>query len=78
MEVLAAASDLPTLENFVYGDTPSETALRSLVNDLLLSPEEFAVSQYELSSKHDLRPLVLRTAWTYLELGGALKRGTPF
>ncbi len=78
VEVFAAASDLPTLENFVYGDTPSESALKSLVDELLYLPEEFAVSQYELSSRHDLRPLVLRTALTYLELQGALKRGTPF
>jgi len=78
VEVLAASADLATLENFVYGDTPSEASLQSLVNELLNMPEEFAISQYELSGKHDLRPLVLRTALTYLELAGALRRGTPF
>jgi ATP-dependent DNA helicase RecQ len=78
VEMFASAADLPSLENFVYGDTPSEAALRSLVRDLLSQPEEFALSSYDLSAKHDLRPLVLRTALTYLELLGALSKGTPF
>jgi ATP-dependent DNA helicase RecQ len=32
---------------------------------------------HTLSSRHDLRPLVLRTALTYLELAGTLRQGTP-
>ena len=28
--------------------------------------------------RHDLRPLVLKTILTYLELDGVLKQGTPF
>jgi ATP-dependent DNA helicase RecQ len=78
VEMLASRSDLPTLENFVYGDTPSEASLTSLLGWLAEQPPEFALSQYEASSRHDLRPLVLRTALTYLELQGFLKRGTPF
>ncbi|AIE87227.1 RecQ family ATP-dependent DNA helicase [Fimbriimonas ginsengisoli] len=78
VEMLAAAADLPALENFVYGDTPSEQSVRSLVHDLLTQPEEFALSTYEFSNRHDIRQLVLRTALTYLELLGALRRGTPF
>jgi ATP-dependent DNA helicase RecQ len=38
---------------------------------------QFDVALYELSQSHDLRPLVLRTALTYLELAGVLKQGTP-
>jgi ATP-dependent DNA helicase RecQ len=78
VEMFATAADLPALENFVYGDTPREESVRSLVRDLLSQPEEFAVSNFETASQHDLRPLVLRTALTYLELLGALRRGTPF
>jgi len=78
VEMLASRSDLPTLENFVYGDTPEESAIRSLVEHLLSQPDEFALSQHEESVRHDLRPLVLRTALTYLELLGAVRRGTPF
>jgi len=40
--------------------------------------EQFAVSEYELSARHDVRPLVLKTILTYLELDGLLAQGTPF
>jgi ATP-dependent DNA helicase RecQ len=36
------------------------------------------MSLYSASAEHDLRQLVLRTALTYLELQGKLRRGTPF
>jgi ATP-dependent DNA helicase RecQ len=78
VELLACADDLPVLENFAYGDTPTEGALRGLVDELLVAGEEFDVSLYELSNRHDLRPLVLRTLLTYLELMGVLRQGTPF
>jgi ATP-dependent DNA helicase RecQ len=78
VELLACSVDLPTLENFVFGDTPDESALTSLVDFVLSQPNEFSISTYEASNEHNLRPLVLRTALTYLELRGSLKRGTPF
>jgi ATP-dependent DNA helicase RecQ len=78
VEMLATPEDVPTLENFAYGDTPTLGALRSLVAELLGSGEELALNLYELSNRHDLRPLVLRTALTYLELQGVLRQGTPF
>src|SRR6266568_1788759 len=78
VELLACADDIPVLENFAYGDTPTEAALRGLVGELLSLGPEFDVSLYDLSSRHDLRPLVLRTLLTYLELNGVLRQGTPF
>lgn len=78
VEVLASEADIPVLENFIYGDTPDRSALHSLVHDVLQSSELFDVSTYDLSTKHDLKQLVLRTALTYLELDGAIKKGTPF
>jgi ATP-dependent DNA helicase RecQ len=78
VELLACPDDVPTLENFVYGDTPTAAALRALVEELLTSGEEFSVKEYDLSARHDLRPLVLRTALTYLELMGVLRQGTPY
>jgi ATP-dependent DNA helicase RecQ len=48
------------------------------VNELLAAGMEFDVSLYELSNRHDLRPLVLRTLLTYLELMGVVRQGTPF
>ena len=78
VEMLACPDDVPTLENFAYGDTPTETALENLVEDLLSRGPSFDVSLYALSSQHDIRQLVLRTALTYLEMDGVLKQGTPF
>src|SRR5204863_3056240 len=65
---------------FAYGDTPTPEALAGLLEEMLDHPTgtELAVSEYELSLRHDLRPLVLRTALTYLELDGLLRQGTPF
>ena len=71
---------MPTLENFAFGDTPTREAIAGLLDDVFAhSPgEQFAVSEYELSSRHDVRPLVLKTILTYLELDGFLEQGTPF
>ena len=79
-ELLACPDDVPGLENFAYGDTPTRTALDGLVTGLLGNAvgEPFAVAEYDLAGRLDLRPLVLRTALTYLELAGVLSQGTPF
>ena len=77
VELLACPEDAPTLENFAYGDTPTDSSLQSLIDDLLCKGPHFDVSLYELSQRHDLRPLVLKTALTYLELINVLKQGTP-
>jgi len=78
VEVLASASDVSVLENFSYGDTPSEAALRRLIGHLISQPAEFDLSLYELSVHCDIRQLVLRTALTYMELRGILRQHTPF
>ena len=86
VELFACPDDVPTLENFAFGDTPTDSALRSLLTELLtaladaeeISGAELHVSQYDLSNRHDLRPLVLKTVLTYLELMGVLRQGTPF
>jgi ATP-dependent DNA helicase RecQ len=78
VEMLACADDVPTLDNFAFGDTPTEEAITSLIADLLARGPSFDVAQSELSSRYDLRPLVLKTALTYLELLGVLRQGTPY
>jgi ATP-dependent DNA helicase RecQ len=78
VEMLACADDIPTLENFAYGDTPTERSVTELVNELLSAGPEFDVSLFDLSNRLDIRQLVLRTALTYLELRGVLRQGTPF
>jgi len=78
VELFASSADLGALESFSYGDTPTATSVKSLVAELLSFPERFDIGLAELSVRHDLRPLVLRTALTYLELDGALRQGTAF
>ena len=71
-EMLACGDDLTVLQNFVFGDTPTPQALRQLLDHLLRQGEEFHISHYDLSRTVDIRPLVLETVLTYLELEGVL------
>ena len=79
-EVFACTDDIPTLENFAFGDTPTREAVDGLLGEVFAHDDgaQFAVSEYELSGRFDVRPLVLRTILTYLELEGLLRQGTPF
>ena len=77
-ELFACPEDLTTLENFAYGDTPTTEAVASLVDDLLDRGDEFDVATYDLSGAHDVRPLVVSTLLTYLELEGVLEATGPF
>jgi ATP-dependent DNA helicase RecQ len=78
VELLGGMDDVATLENFAYGDTPTEPSVRALVDELLGSGGSFDVSIFDLSSRHDIRQLVVKTALTYLELLGVIHQGTPF
>lgn len=78
VELFACPDDIPTLENFVYGDTSTDTALHGLTADLMSLGVQFSVSLYQLARKYDLRDLVLKTALTYMELMGVIREGTPF
>ena len=78
VELLACPDDVPTLENFVYGDTPTRESLTALVEHLLSLGDEFALNAYGVSQEFDVRQLVLKTTLTYLELTGVLRQGTPF
>jgi ATP-dependent DNA helicase RecQ len=79
-ELFACSDDIPTLENFAYGDTPTRESLEGLLDEVFGHEvgTPFAVSEYELSTGHDIRGLVLKTTLTYLELDGLLVQGTPF
>ncbi|HEX9995647.1 MAG TPA: ATP-dependent DNA helicase RecQ [Abditibacterium sp.] len=78
VELLACPDDVPTLQNFVYGDTPTHESLHALIEHILGLGDEFAVNSYAMSQQFDVRQLVLKTTLTYLELTGVLKQGTPF
>ena len=77
-DLFVAPEDGITLKNFGYGDTPTVEAIGSTVADLLRRPSEFDVSTYDLSQRHDIRPTVLSTLLTYLELEGVIAATGPF
>src|SRR5688500_6268120 len=77
-EMFVCAADLNALENFIHGDTPGPGAVRGLVGEVFGQGDEFDVRPSELSANHDIRPTVVSTLLTYLELDGYLEAGTPF
>jgi ATP-dependent DNA helicase RecQ len=77
-ELLACADDAVPLENFTLGDTPEPAAVEALVRRMLGLGEEFHVSRYDLSQETDIRPLVVETVITYLELDGLLQPTRTF
>jgi len=77
-ELFACPDDVVTLQNFSYGDTPTPDAVLGLVTELLGLGERFDVSRYDLSTRHDIRQLVVSTLLTYLELDGVLAATAPF
>jgi ATP-dependent DNA helicase RecQ len=72
-ELLACGDDCIVLENFTFGDTPTPQALKQLIDHLLRQGEEFDFSLYELSGATDIRPLVIETVLTNLELRGIVR-----
>ena len=76
--LLACSDDLIPLQNFVYGDTPSPEAMQKFTASIFSHQGDFDLSLYELSQLCDIRPLVLRTLLTRLEIDHYLKGGTPF
>ena len=77
-ELFACAEDVVTLENFTYGDTPTPEAIAAVMDDVLGRGPTFDVALTELAADHDIRPLVVRTLLTYLELEGVLESTGPF
>lgn len=77
-ELLGCSNDLTVLENFVYGDAPEAGAINMLVDEILGQDKEFSLSVYETSNMHDMRPLVVNTLLTYLELEDVIESTGPF
>lgn len=72
-ELLVCRQDTVTLENFVLGDTPDEGSIAAALDEILGGEAQQDISVYDLSNRHDIRPLVVRTLLTYLELAGVLR-----
>ena len=77
-EMFVCLDDVCTLENFAYGDTPSRNATRNLVKEIFSFSGQFDLSLYELSRRHDIRQLVVRTLLVQMELNGYIQELTPF
>jgi len=77
-EILATSEDMIILENFVYGDTPDIEAINSFIDFILSHEDEFSISVYELSNRFDIRPLVISTFLTYLELLNIIESVAPY
>lgn len=77
-ELLASSEDLTVLENFIYGDTPDSLALQQLIEHLLSQGDIFDIANYELANQFDVRPLVIGTLLTYLELERLISATAPF
>lgn len=76
-DLFVCPDDIATLENFSYGDTPTQDSVEALVAHLLEQPDCFDVSIYELAVQYDMRNLVVSTLLTYLELEGILASTGP-
>lgn len=77
-ELLACGDDLRILENFIFGDTPSPNAVRRVLDQILKAGDTFDLSLWHLSGTNDIRPLVINTLLTYLELDGFIAATSPF
>jgi ATP-dependent DNA helicase RecQ len=72
-ELFACGTDCITLENFTFGDTPDASAIRGLVDELLTDDPEIDIATTDLSTRHDVRQLVVSTLLTRLELAGLIR-----
>ena len=77
-EMLACGDDLTVLENFIYSDTPTPRALGNLIDRVLRLGPDFDVSPYDLSTVCDIRPAVISTVMTYLEIDGIIEATGTF
>lgn len=75
-ELLLVPEDRIVIENFSYSDTPTQDAIERFFDFLSKQPDEFFVSQYKISNQCDLKSLVTKTFFTYLELDGFLRSTT--
>ncbi|MFV0337161.1 MAG: ATP-dependent DNA helicase RecQ [Chthoniobacterales bacterium] len=72
-EIFACGEDMIPLQNFIFGNTPSESLLVQLVDHFFRQGVKIDISRYELTRAFDIRPAVLDTLLTYLEKAKLLK-----
>lgn len=77
-DMLVCPNDVPTLENFSYGDTPTLEGITGVVQELLSAGDTLAVSEHVLSRTFDIRPVVVSTLLAYLEMEKVLVSTGPY
>jgi ATP-dependent DNA helicase RecQ len=77
-EWLACGDDRTVLENFIFSDTPSDRAVRNLLERILKIGRVFDVSLYDLATTCDIRQTVISTILTYLEMEGLIEAHGSF
>jgi ATP-dependent DNA helicase RecQ len=72
-EMLANNDSLQVQENFVYGDTPEQHAIKQLMDEIKSCQGSFWETKLtSLSNELNIRPLPLKTLLVYLELEGII------
>ncbi len=72
-ELFACGDDCTVLENFVYGDTPDPVQVRALLDELAAMGADIDLAISDCSRRFDIRPLVVSTLLTRLELAGQIR-----
>ncbi|RZA11628.1 MAG: ATP-dependent DNA helicase RecQ, partial [Proteobacteria bacterium] len=76
--MFACPDDMNVLENFVYGDKPSQLSVHRLIEEIFTQGKTYSVSLIEASTRLDIRSIVLSTLMAYLELKGYVQAETPY
>ena len=71
--VLANLDNQSILENFVYGDTPEQSAIEAVLAEIQAAGTEWEHTLYGLSASSNIRQAPLKTLLVYLEIQGIIK-----
>ncbi|MGF1734914.1 RecQ family ATP-dependent DNA helicase [Photobacterium satsumensis] len=66
--LLGSKSGLNVLENFVYGDTPDQSSIETVLGLIQQNVPQWEVVQLRLSKESNIRMLPLKTLLVYLEM----------
>ncbi|TXR53833.1 RecQ family ATP-dependent DNA helicase [Reinekea thalattae] len=72
--VLGNLDSLNTIENFVYGDTPEQSGIETVLEDIATQQQDgrWEMQLYKLSNQANIRQLTLKTLLVQLEMQGVL------
>ncbi|RTZ16083.1 RecQ family ATP-dependent DNA helicase [Vibrio aquaticus] len=71
--LLANQNGISTLENFIYGDTPELSDIRSVLNQAIQNSPNWEVVLSRLSNETNVRQLPLKTLLVYMEMAGLIQ-----